>query len=83
MRFGLPPLNITLKQNLGIIRGGLVVQFPRPFAEALIRRRLAVVVGDALVTPDVLVSEEDLPFTKSDIDPVFVAAGRIIAPELR
>lgn len=81
MRFGLPPLNITLKQNLGIIRAGLVVQFPRDFALAAIRRRLAIAVGDALVMPDVVVSDEDLRLTEINLDSVWLAAAPVV--ELR
>ena len=61
MSFGLPPLNIRLRQPLGYLPVGRVILLPEFMAVALVRRRLATVVGDALIMPDIVVSEEDLP----------------------
>jgi hypothetical protein len=83
MAFELPPLNLTLNQKLGVIRAGLVIEFPHHFALALVRRRFATVVGDALVEPDLIVGEETLPLAEIEFDPAWLAAGATPALELQ
>jgi hypothetical protein len=52
-------------------------------ALALVRRRLATAVADALVMPDIVVSDDDLPFAEIALDPAWIAAGAAREMELR
>jgi hypothetical protein len=77
------PLNIRLNHNLGFLPAGRVIMLPKHMALALVRRRLATAVGDAMVMPDIVVSEDDLPCAEIDLDPAWIAAGRARAMEVR
>jgi hypothetical protein len=71
----LKPITVRFKRDLGIIHAGLTVQLPYHFALAAFRRRLVAPVTDTSIEPDVVVTEEDWPFTEIDIDPIWRQAG--------
>ena len=73
--FNLTPLNIRLHQPVGNLPAGPVIEVPEFMALALIRRRLAVPVGDASIMPDVVVADEDVRFLEIECDPLWIAAG--------
>jgi hypothetical protein len=81
--FILSPLCIRLNQPLGYLPAVRVILLPEFMALSLIRRRLAIAVGDAMVMPDIVVSADDLPRAEIDLDPIWIAAGAARELELR
>lgn len=53
------PLLIRLRKDVGKIPAGLTVELPRKEALALVRRRLAAVVGDLMAEPHVALNEDE------------------------
>jgi hypothetical protein len=64
-----PPLLITLHQDLGKLPAGISIQFPHEVAIILIHRGLgeAVPIGDFAVLPDLLIEEDDMQHVGFDL----------------
>ena len=57
------PILIRLRENLGLLPAGLLLQLPQMVTLMLIRRGLCSVVGTLPATADLVLTREELPDT--------------------
>ena len=57
------PILIRLRENLGLLPAGLLLQLPQMVTLMLIRRGLCSVVGTLAATADLVLTREELPDT--------------------
>ena len=57
------PILIGLRENLGLLPAGLLLQLPQMVTLMLIRRGLCSVVGTLAATADLVLTREELPDT--------------------
>jgi hypothetical protein len=58
------PILIRLRENLGLLPAGILLQLPQMVTLILIRRGLCSVVGTLAATADLVLTREELPDTR-------------------